>query len=109
MREGILVDQIFCIELVQPFETFSEAFGLGCADDLLIFCNSDMSALIRITITFTETVDQNHRVLAAVVDDEGHRNDITVDIEFSFELVSVVAESEQAFFKIFNRRRNFQT
>ena len=48
LSECFNVDQAFCIELVEPFETFLEAFLCCTADNLAFVSYNDVSARIRI-------------------------------------------------------------
>ena len=93
---------------MQPFGALLEAFGGSDTDDLLVIGERKVGAAVRIAVAFTETIDQDVRILVAVVQDAGHRDDGTVDVEFCLQSVSVVAEGNEDFFEFVNGARHFK-
>ena len=107
--ERIRIDQVLGIELVEPFHALAPAFCGSCADDLLVVVDHNVTAGIRIAIAFSETIAENGAVLIAAADDAGHRNDVTINIEFLLQRVGIVAESDQDLLELISCLGHFES
>ena len=95
LGEGFHVDQLLLIQLVQPGGALLEALGGGHADHLALVGHGQVLQGVGIAITLAKAVDEDEGVLAAVVDDAGHGDDVAVDVELGFQGSGVVTEGDE--------------
>ena len=62
-----------------------------------------------ISIAFAETVDQDRRILIAVIDDKRHRDHIALNIKFLFKSVCIVPERDERLLQFFCCSRHFKS
>ena len=91
---------------MQPVKTFTVALLSGRADNLQVIRDGNVAILIGITIALTKAVDQDTGILVTVVDNAGHRDDITLNAKLTLDGIRVVAESDQYLLKFIYRRRH---
>ena len=82
LRKCLRVYKILCYQLMQPFDAFFITFLHGRINHGSVIFYGKMIA--RISISFAKSVDENRRILIAIVDDKWHRNHISLDIKLFF-------------------------
>ena len=63
---------------------------------------------VTITIAFTESIDQDRRILVAIIDDAGHGDDVTFDPELILQFLRIILECKQHLLEFINRLRHLK-
>ena len=101
------VYKILLHKRVEPLDPFLVAFLHRCIDHFSVVCHREMIA--GISIAFAKAVDQDRRILVAVVDDKRHGDHIALDIKFLFKGVRVIAECDQRLLQFICRGGHIKT
>ena len=106
LGKSLRIDQIFFHQLMKPLDSLFIAFLHSCINDGSIIFHCKM--ITGVTITFSKSVDENCRILIAVIDDKGHWDHLALNIKFFLQLVCIVTKSDQHFLQFICCSRNFQ-
>ena len=109
LSKCLRIDQTLFIQRMQPCDTIFKSLLCCRTDDFQIVSNRNMSSLICITVTFSEAIDEDTRILTTIIYDTGHRNDTSINIKFCLQFRSMVTERNQNLFKFIYSCRHFQS
>ena len=94
---------------MQPCDTVLKSLLRRGTDHLLLIRNRNMSSLITVSVTFSKPVDQQSRILVAVIYDTCHRNNASVNVKLCLQLGGMIPECDQRLLKLIYRSRHLQT
>ena len=107
LSKGFRIHQIFLYQFMKPCNSFFIAFLHGCIDHFAFVCHCKM--VCSISISFSKAVDQDGRILVAVINDKGHRDHIALYSAFFLDLICVISESDKHLFQFIYSSRYIQS